>query len=447
MEDSASGAVGGLLGSLAGRVHVESRPGLETAITGATGFLGARLARELLDRGHRLVLLAHAGSGDALARLGRFLTITGAPPTVIHGLRERARSVEVDIGQPLLGLPADTFHELAATVGTLWHSAADTTLAGAADQLRRVNVEGTRHVLELAAAAPCRPAVFHVSTAFVAGSRREEVAYEDDLDGTQGFANSYERSKFDGEVLVRQWSAGTGRPVVVFRPSLLLTDVPSHPELPPHTLDAVVRAVLTIVAMAAKIDLAGEDTGEAGRPTVRVVADPRACLNVMPVEDAARDMVRLAGHVPSDGATTYHVVGESNLTVPQIMGLFEEFFPARLVAVPEPPRDQTELERMVDLVPGFVSYLLHRHVFDDTRARTALGERQTRRPIDRTYLLAALGVGELVDRAVVDGRPPTPAADEREALDRARAVRERRDDQQRRFRERTTTRPPVMGAS
>ncbi|MCK9895751.1 SDR family oxidoreductase [Frankia sp. AgB32] len=447
MEDSATGAAAAARSATSPIGYASSRAGPETAITGASGFLGARLARELLDRGHRLVLLAHAGSGDALARLGRFLAASGAPSSMINGLRGRVREVEVDIAQPLLGLPADAFHELAGTLGALWHSAADTTLAGASEQLHQVNVEGTRHVLDLAAAAPGQPAVFHVSTAFIAGSRREEVAYEDDLDGTQGFENSYERSKFDGEVLVRQWSADTGRPVVVFRPSLLLTDVPSHPDLPPHTLDAVARAVLTIVSMAAQLDLGGGGTGEADRSTVRVVADPRARLNVMPVEEAARDMVHIAGHAPSDGVMTYHIVGDSDLTVTQIMLLFEEFFPAHLVAVPEPPRDQTELERMVDLVPGFVSYLLHRHVFDDTRARTVLGERQPSRSIDRQYLLAALGVGELVDRAVLDGPPPTPATGGREALDRARAVRERRDDQQHRFREPSTARPHAVEAS
>jgi nucleoside-diphosphate-sugar epimerase len=442
--------------------YVPDRGGTETAITGATGFLGTRVARELLDRGQRLVLLAHAGSGDALTRLERYLTVTGAPPSMVSGLRERARAVEVDIGEPLLGLTPDAFHALAGALRTVWHCAADTTLSGAAEQVRRVNVEGTRHVLDLAAAAPGRVAVFHVSTAFVAGSRHDEVAYEDDLDGSQGFENPYERSKFDGEVLVRQWSARTGRPVVVFRPSLLLTDLPSHPDLPPHTLDAVARAVLTIASMAARLDLddggntrsggtvrsgGTGGTAEASRPTVRVVADPRARLNVMAVEDAAQDMVRIADRAPSDGVTTYHVVGESDLTLSQVLAFLEEFFPARFSAVPHPPADQTELERLTGQLPGFASYLLHRRAFDDTRARTVLGERPPRRPIDRDYLLSALGIGELIDRTDLDETPAALAAGGRETLDRALTARERRHDQQHRSRARPTARPHAMGVS
>ncbi|CAI7976703.1 Non-ribosomal peptide synthase, dehydrogenase domain-containing protein [Frankia sp. Hr75.2] len=402
------------------------------AITGGTGFLGVRLVRELLDRGRRLILLAHAGSPDALDRVRRFLIATGAGPALLADLPRRIRVVEVDVAQPALGLDARAFRELAENVHAVWHSAADTALAGDPGQLHRANVDGTRHVLDLVTAGPRRPSLFHVSTAFVAGARSARVVYEDDLDASEGFENAYERSKHDGEVLVREWAARHGRPAVVFRPSLLLTDLPPSPDLPPHTLDVVARAVMMIVSMAAEVTLTPEELDGAPRPTVRVVGDPLARLNVMAVEDAARDMVRIADHAQPAavarpaGVATYHIVGDTEVTLPEIIDLFEGFFPAHLVAVPEPPADQTRVERMVDLLPGFSSYLRHRHTFDDTRARTVLGERPCGRRIDRDYLLAALGVGDLVEPELADARPSTATGDGLEALARARRERERR---------------------
>jgi thioester reductase-like protein len=51
------------------------------AVTGATGFLGLHLVRELLrDKRNRLILLARAGSGDAMSRVVAFLELTGEPP-------------------------------------------------------------------------------------------------------------------------------------------------------------------------------------------------------------------------------------------------------------------------------------------------------------------------------------------------------------------------------
>lgn len=73
-----------------------------------------------------------------------------------------------------------------------------------------------------------------MSTAFVAGARRTGVAYEDELDDGAGFENAYEQSKYEAELLVHAWSREHGRPALVLRPSILVTDVPSHPELPSH---------------------------------------------------------------------------------------------------------------------------------------------------------------------------------------------------------------------
>jgi thioester reductase-like protein len=213
------------------------------AVTGATGFLGLHLVRELLrDRGNAVVLLAHAGSGDAMSRVLAFLELTGMPPPMIAEARGRMRVVLVDVRAPRLGLAEPDFRRLADQLDAVWHSAGNVRLNDDLAALRRVNVEGTRHVLELAGAGRGRPAMFHVSTAFVAGSRTKGAVYEDELDHGDGFENPYEQSKFEAEVLVREWSARHDHPVVVLRPGVLVTGRPSHPALPAHPLEFVNRS-------------------------------------------------------------------------------------------------------------------------------------------------------------------------------------------------------------
>ncbi|WP_235948734.1 SDR family oxidoreductase [Candidatus Frankia alpina] len=405
---------------------------VEIAITGATGFLGMHLVRELLERNASLTVLAHAGSGDAAGRLARFLQVTGASPRLVDELLRRIAVVDVDVAAPCLGLSQAEFRRVADGVDAIWHSAALTKLAGDLTELHHVNVDGTRNMLALAAAGGRRPRFYHVSTAFVAGLSQDSVVYEDRLDASRGFASPYERSKYDAEVAVRQWSAASGRPVVVFRPSVLVSHRPPHPDLPSDTLEAAARFMLTVASMAVEGNLV--DAEESTVQTVRVVGDLRARWNMMAVEDAVHDMVRLAERPPAGETTTYHIVGSRDLPVSLPIDLLESFLPVRVELVEHPPADPTPLERIISMVPGFLMYLRHRHVFDDTRTRTALGERLAETLVDRDYLLSGLGVAdpppadllgsELLTRALsaydptaratlappTDPHPPTDAA-------------------------------------
>ncbi|ONI87854.1 hypothetical protein ALI144C_07890 [Actinosynnema sp. ALI-1.44] len=61
------------------------------------------------------------------------------------------------------------------------------------------------------------------------------MVYEGDLADAHGFVTAYQRSKYEAEVLVHRWSRVHQRPVVIFRPTVLVTDRPPHPAMPAHT--------------------------------------------------------------------------------------------------------------------------------------------------------------------------------------------------------------------
>lgn len=181
-------------------------------VTGYPGFIGKRLVRRLgdalRDRDARLVLLVQPKNAAA-ARQDLAAANVGA------------EVVEGDLEQMHLGLSGAEFKALARSVTDVWHLAARTFLGADPAEMRRVNVEGTRNVLDLAAAARRLRRLNHFSTAFVSGDR-EGVILEDELATGQRFRNRYEETKFQAELLVRRAQAEL--PATIYRPSIVVGD-------------------------------------------------------------------------------------------------------------------------------------------------------------------------------------------------------------------------------
>ncbi len=329
----------------AGRWCPGSAGMVNIAITGATGFLGLHLVRELLrDERNALVLLAHAGSGDAMSRVTAFLELIGMPSSAIAEARGRMRVIPVDVRVPRLGLAEPDFQRLAGQLDAVWHSAGNVRLNDDLAVLRRVNVDGARHILDLVAAGAGRPVLFHVSTAFVAGSRTQGTVYEDELDHGAAFENPYEQSKYEAEVLVREWSARHGRPVVVLRPGILVTSRPPHPDLPAHPLEFVSRSFAPARRL---LGLAGPRARHE-LPEVRLAGRRDGHLNFMPVEAAAEVMVALSRQRPSGGVDTYHVVHGREVPVPVVVEVLQQLAPVRL----KPCRIRRPIRRCWNTTPG-----------------------------------------------------------------------------------------------
>ncbi len=137
---------------------------------------------------------------------------------------KRVRGLAADISAERFALTQEEYAGLVGTVTHIIHSAADMRLDGPMEELRRTNVGGVRNMLELARAVHADHGLTrfsHVSTAYVAGSRKGKVP-ERDLRGEYGFSSRYEVSKFEGEQLVKE--AKKELPISVFRPGLVVGD-------------------------------------------------------------------------------------------------------------------------------------------------------------------------------------------------------------------------------
>jgi nucleoside-diphosphate-sugar epimerase len=113
-----------------------------------------------------------------------------------------------DISKPQLGLTNEQFAGLARRIDYVIHSAATTAFTDSKSATYKANVEGTRHVLDLAREAGVP--FCHISTAF---------AHLQEFDPSH-ISNFYEASKLEAEQVVKD----SGMPYVILRPSVVIGD-------------------------------------------------------------------------------------------------------------------------------------------------------------------------------------------------------------------------------
>jgi thioester reductase-like protein len=177
-------------------------------LTGATGFVGMELLDRFLSRGERQVYALVRASDDRAA----------AQRLPAH---PRLRAVAGDIERPGLGLTPAAADRMTAEVSTVVHCAASVSFEMSLADSRRINVDGTRHMVELAERCKGLERFSYVSTAYVSGEP-PGLFCENQLDVGQHFRNPYERSKFEAEVMLRE--RGSHLPLQVLRPSIVVGD-------------------------------------------------------------------------------------------------------------------------------------------------------------------------------------------------------------------------------
>lgn len=168
-------------------------------VTGASGFVGANLVHELTSRGHQV---------KALVRPTADLTgLAGAQYEAVHGdISDRASLEKAMKGCDWCFHVAASYH--------LWLRDYKPMYAA--------NVEGTRHVIEAAAAAGCQRIVYTSTVGCIAlpVGRDGKVIPTDEASPVSGaqMSNHYKRSKWQAEEVARELAA-KGLPVVIVNPS------------------------------------------------------------------------------------------------------------------------------------------------------------------------------------------------------------------------------------
>jgi len=168
---------------------------MRALVTGATGFVGAAVARVLLREGWEVRALARKGSD-----------------------RRNLQPIAVEIVAGDLADVGSLAHALGGC-NALFHVAADYRL-GAFDpqQLYKTNVEGTRNILDAAREAGVQRVVYTSSVATIGIPTDGTPGTEDTPSTLSDMIGHYKRSKFLAEEVARE-AARAGAEVVIVNPS------------------------------------------------------------------------------------------------------------------------------------------------------------------------------------------------------------------------------------
>jgi len=167
-----------------------------TLVTGATGFVGAAVARRLLAAGHDVRVLVRPGAD-----------------------RRNIDALRVEIAAGDLTDPASLAHALSGCTA-LFHVAADYRLwVPEPEAMYRTNVAGTRDLMEQALAAGVARIVYTSSVAVLGHNAGGTPADEETPSTLDDMIGHYKRSKFLAEAEVRRLVFEKGLPAVIVNPS------------------------------------------------------------------------------------------------------------------------------------------------------------------------------------------------------------------------------------
>jgi len=263
-------------------------------VTGFPGFIAKQL-------------VAHIAKEDPQGRIhalvqGKFLkeardfaaTLTGARIELLVG----------DVVDMHLGLSAEEYERLCDDVTDIFHLAAIQYLGVPRETALRVNVDGTRNLLELARDCSKLRRFNHFSTCYVCGDRVGVIA-EDELDAGQTFRNAYEESKFLSERLVQR--AAATLPVSIFRPATVVGD--SRTGAIDRFEGPYYLGILLVTSpLSVPLPLPGEGV---------------APLNVVPVDYVVRAVLTLSRDPRAEGRT-FHLVDPNPMSTRRVYELIAE---------------------------------------------------------------------------------------------------------------------------
>jgi thioester reductase-like protein len=209
-------------------------PILEKAIflTGATGFLGAFLLDELLQKtAADIYCLVRSPNIE----LGKKKLQNSLEAYLLWQESFTARIIPVlgDLSMPLLGLSEKEFGLLASKIDTIYHNGALVNFTYPYAALKAANVLGTQEVLRLASQIKLKPVHF-ISTIGVVGSTngviasvdRSEVKIikeQDSLPRADEHSSGYTQSKWVAEQLITI-ARERGFPITIYRPGRISGD-------------------------------------------------------------------------------------------------------------------------------------------------------------------------------------------------------------------------------
>lgn len=334
-------------------------------LTGASGLLGSAMLTELLTRGHRVLCVVRATTpSKARQRLESALKPWGLAANHYFETGHLA-AIRGDILLPSLGFDAAGIRRFGDMVRSVVHAAGSTAFNSQVDpDLSRANVDGTRHVFELAAACHCID--WHlISTAYVCG--RIALVREEPTANPPDFRNDYERSKWMAEHATRTAANDCGAMLTTYRPGVIV----GHSETGVITRYAGIYRVFRAVSLLARA--ASQDaTIDRYRIPLQITGSAGSRPNLAFIDDVARDFAELFVRLDARGGV-FHLTHPEPPSNAAIQSALEEYYDIRGGSfqdstMPKAVASRTMYEDMFhEVVRDTEAYLFESPLFDRTQ--------------------------------------------------------------------------------
>ena len=264
-------------------------------VTGATGFIGKRLVRRLLQRKGAVVhFLIRRESEGKVAALREYWGVGPARAVPVFG----------DLTEKKLGVSADDVKALKGQIDHFFHLAAVYDLGADEESQVAVNIDGTRHTLELAKAIGAGH--FHHVSSIAAAGLYEGVFREDMFEEAENIDHPYFMTKHESEKLVR---AENKLAWTVYRPAMVVGDSQTGEmdkiDGPYYFFKLIQRMRQILPPWMPSIGLEG------GR------------INIVPVDFVVNALDHIA-HGPRQGGECFHLVDPVGYRVGDVLDIFSK---------------------------------------------------------------------------------------------------------------------------
>jgi len=263
-------------------------------VTGATGFLGRNLLRELLEHRHGTIyVLVRAASKNKIKDLKKDL----------DDADDRIQPITGDLSKGKLGVAPAKIKELTGQINHFFHLAAIYDIENENDdQQVKVNVDGTRHALALAEAI--KAGCFHHTSSIAAAGLYRGHWREDMFDEWHETPHPYYKTKHDSETVIREEATIPWR---IYRPGIVVgrSDTGEIDKIDgPYFFFKALKRIRN--SLPPWMPLIGIEGGQ---------------LNVVPVDFVVKAMDHIA-HKPKLNLKTFHLTSDQHLGSGEMLNIF-----------------------------------------------------------------------------------------------------------------------------